>query len=157
VVLSGFPAYEDEGEWFPDVGPRALHRIVACELLSRGGFLTGRDLVFLRTHAELSRSECARRLGVTRRTLITWEETAAKPLPTAALNHVSIKVILARLLAPEAKLPDAALRAPASLIRKPLEIPFGRFRRELIVLGDDEPPVLLATYFQGQRLPQEAA
>jgi len=157
VVLLNFPAYQDGATHFPDVGPMGLHRIIATELLSREGFLSGRELRFLRAHLDLSRSECARKLGITRRTLITWEETGAKILPTAPLNHVSVKVILARLLAPELRLPDAALRAPVRQIRRPLQIQFDRFRNSLTVLGDIAQSVELETYYQGLRVTGQAA
>jgi DNA-binding transcriptional regulator YiaG len=156
VRLVGFPAYEDDGARLPDVGPQGLHRVIALELLSREGLLAGRELRFLRAHLDLSRSECARRLHITRRTLITWEEMGAKPLPTAALNHVSVKLILARLLAPELRLPDASL-VSSRHVRKPLEIEFERFRRSLTVLGEAEPPWQVATYYLGSKVAEQAA
>jgi len=139
VILAGFPVYEDDGEVFPNVGPIALHRVIARALLSRPGLLTGADLSFLRAHADLTRSECARRLKITRRTLIPWEDSGKKRIAAPPLKHVSLKVFFAKQLFPQWTLPEAATRLPSSVSREPIFLEFRSLRNRL------QPPLAAAT------------
>jgi DNA-binding XRE family transcriptional regulator len=136
VILENFPTYEDDGEVLPDVGPSRLHRVIAYELLSRSVFLTGSDVAFLRAHADLTRSECARRMDITRRTLITWENARKRKIPAKPLRHVWLKAFFAQLLFPNWRLPQAALQPPTAMSKQRLLIDFQRFRNTLRPPGD---------------------
>ena len=159
VILLNFPVYQDDGEWLPDVGPMELHRVIARELLARPSLLTGNELSFLRAHADLTRSECARQLGVTRRTLITWENARDKGIAARPPQHVGLKAYFAKVILPRWMLPEAAAKPPKAHVKLPLRIDFRRFRNTFHPPNTDRAAALQDAqfFFQGNRLAPRAA
>lgn len=100
VKLRNFPVYVDEGEHLPDVPLGRLHRAIAYEVIKKPHLLTGNELAFLRSQSDLTRSEMARRVGVTRRTLINWEETLDGPIKTPPIAQLGIRCVCASWIFP---------------------------------------------------------
>ena len=101
VVLLNFPYYEDEGTYLPDVPFRSLHKFIAYKIIEKPILLTGSELLFLRATAELNRSEAARKLGITRRTLINWEEQENRLIKAAGVAQLGIKMLFFTWIFPE--------------------------------------------------------
>jgi transcriptional regulator with XRE-family HTH domain len=127
VILIDFPAYEDEGEFFPDVPLTSLGRAIASKVIAKPNLLTGDELAFLRAIAHLTRSEAARKLGVTRRTLINWEDRGKRPIGAPLLVHLALRVRFFGWLFPGQDLPAGALGLEAQKAKEPITI---RFREE---------------------------
>ena len=101
VTLLNFPCYEDEGAYLPDVPFRSLHKFIAYKIIENQTLLTGSELLFLRATAELNRSEAARKLGITRRTLINWEEQEDQLIKAASVAQLGIRMLFFTWIFPE--------------------------------------------------------
>jgi transcriptional regulator with XRE-family HTH domain len=122
VRLLGFPVYEDEGWYGPDVPLGTLERLVARRVITKAQLLTGGELYHLRALADLSRSEAARKLGVTRRTLINWEERQDDPIGAPPLVHLGLRARFFGWLFPGEALPADALELVTELAPEPISI-----------------------------------
>ncbi len=100
VVLLNFPCYENEGAYLPDVPLRALHKFVAYKVIDKPTLLTGNEFSFLRASVELNRSEAARKLGITRRTLINWEEQEDRFIKAPGIAQLGIRLLFFRWIFP---------------------------------------------------------
>lgn len=100
LILLNFPYYEDEGAYLPDVPFRSLHKFIAHKIIEKPTLLTGCEFSFLRANAELNRSEAARKLGITRRTLINWEEQEDTFIKAAGIAQLGIKLLFYRWIFP---------------------------------------------------------
>jgi DNA-binding XRE family transcriptional regulator len=124
VRLVGFPVYEDDAWYGPDVPMYKLYRVIAARLIERPNLLTGAELAFLRALADLTRSEAARKLGVTRRTLINWEDRGKKPIGAPPLVHLALRARFFEWLFPGQDLPARALGLVAQKAKEPIAIRF---------------------------------
>lgn len=120
VLLLNFPAYEDEGRCLPDVPLGRLHRAIAYCVITRQTFISGAELSFLRSQADLNRSEAARRLGITRRTLINWEERGDQQIKAPPISHPGIRLFFFSRIFPDGSIKAADM--PAGLLN-PAEPP----------------------------------
>lgn len=109
VNLVDFPVYEDEGAYFPDVPLTTLGRAIGYAVLTRPTLLRGRDVRFLRTLADLSRSQTARELGVTRRTLINWEDSGNGTIGAFPLMHLALRCFFFRRIFADRSVPRELL------------------------------------------------
>ena len=109
VKLRNFPCYEDEGGYAPDFPLLTLQKIIAYHVLRKSFLLTGNELAFLRATADLNRSESAKKLGITRRTLINWEEQLDEPIRAASLAQLSIKLFYLTWIFPGEKTIESEL------------------------------------------------
>lgn len=103
VKLLNFPVYEDEGSFLPDVSLGMLHKFIGMQVISKPYLLTGNEFSFLRSLADLSRSEAARKIGITRRALINWEEMRDEPFKTRAIAHLGIRVFFSPWVSPNSE------------------------------------------------------
>jgi DNA-binding XRE family transcriptional regulator len=124
VRLIGFPVYEDDGWYGPDVPMTKLEFLIARKIIERPNLLAGDELAFLRALADLTRSEAARKLGVTRRTLINWEERGKKPIGAPPLVHLALRVRFFEWLFPGRDLPVGALGLTGVKAKEPIMIRF---------------------------------
>ena len=109
VKLLGFPAYKDEGWYGPDVPLNKLEFLIARKVIERPRLLTGDELAFLRALADLTRSEAARKLGVTRRTLINWEDRGKRRIGAQPLVHLGLRAAFYRWLFPDLAIATSSL------------------------------------------------
>ena len=93
VNLLKFPCYEEDGVYIPAVPFGFLHKAIALEVLKKPHLLTGNEIAFLRAQGGMTRSEAARKLGVTRRTLINWEEKNDRPIKATPLAHLGARCL----------------------------------------------------------------
>lgn len=103
VKLLNFPAYEDEGSFLPDVSLGLLHKFIGMQVILKPYLLTGSELSFLRSLADLSRSEAARKIGITRRGLINWEEMRDEPFKSQPIAHLGIRVFFSPWISPNSE------------------------------------------------------
>ena len=143
VKLLGFPTYVDDGEYMPDAPLGRLHKAIAYEIIKNPHLLTGNELAFLRAQASLSRSEMARRMGVTRRTLINWEETLDDPIKASLIAQLGIRCVCAVWIFPTdnsfpREIADSTLSSDIALI----SINYSKFTAENVAqeLGDAAEP-----------------
>jgi DNA-binding XRE family transcriptional regulator len=124
VRLMDFPAYKD-GRWYgPDVQMNRLHALIALKVIEKPFLLSGNELAYLRGVAELSRSEAARQLGVTRRTLINWEEEGDRPIKARPIMHLGLRTFFFAKIFKESAMPSEAMRSVAKLADQPVELTY---------------------------------
>jgi DNA-binding XRE family transcriptional regulator len=99
VTLRHFPMRSDSRR-VPDVRFGKLHRLISWRVLTKPGRLTGSQLYFLRAHLDINRSVMARMLGITRRTLINWEDRDHSPITAPPLVELAIRQVFTSLLFP---------------------------------------------------------
>ena len=93
VKLSNFPSYQDDGHHLPDVPLGLLHKLIALKTILKPHLLSGYEMVFLRSLSDMSRSKTAREFGITRRTLINWEENGDQSPKTLPIIHLAIRLM----------------------------------------------------------------
>ena len=126
VRLLDFPAYKD-GRWYgPDVQMNRLHALIALKVIEKPFLLTGNELAFLRAVAELSRSEAARQLGVTRRTLINWEEEGDHGIKARPISHLGLRAFFHSQIFKGTEMPSQATRLELKSADGPIELSFGK-------------------------------
>ena len=161
VILIDFPAYEDEGEFFPDVPLTSLARAIARRVIERPNLLTGDELAFLRALAGFTRSEAARKLGVTRQTLINWEDRGKKPIGAPPLVHLALRVRFFEWLFPGQDLPADSLGLAAERAKHPIVVRFGeqnlRWSRGGGASSSVKPPAEAGTASRKRRKPRKVA
>jgi DNA-binding XRE family transcriptional regulator len=125
VRLINFPVYEDQGWFGPDVQMNHLEKIIALRVIEKPFLLTGNELSFLRALADLSRSEAARLLGITRRTLINWEEEGDLPIRARPIMHLGLRAYFYGRIFKDAAMPAEATHLEVKLAEGPIELSFG--------------------------------
>jgi transcriptional regulator with XRE-family HTH domain len=155
VRLIEFPVYEDEGWFGPDVPLNPLHEVIARKLLARQRLLTGDELAFLRALADLTRSEAARRLGVTRRTLINWEDRNELPIGAQPLVHLGLRAAFFGWLFPDHPVRTSAMHLATDYTKEPLVVTYAEMD-EVQEEGIGPQPVV-RTKFGGFVQPQSYA
>lgn len=129
VRLVDFPAYKEDGVFVPDVAYGRLHRVIALHVVEKPQLLIGAEVGFLRGLAELNRSEAARRLGITRRTLINWEEAGQKPIRAPSISHLGIRAFFAASIFPSGVLDVSRLGGlEHSMSNEPFALTFSDYR-----------------------------
>jgi transcriptional regulator with XRE-family HTH domain len=158
VQLLDFPVYEDEGWYGPDVPLNRLHLIISRRIIAKPHLLTGAELAELRGMADLTRSEAARKLGVTRRTLINWEERQDDPIGAPPLVHLGLRARFFGWLFPGEAQPAEALKLVPEPEAEPIAIRYADVAAQLEwPIPQTEGAVDLAAYRQGRKVPMHAA
>ena len=128
VRLLNVPCYKDEGEFFPDIPLIDLQYLVARKVILNQYLITGNEVSLLRAVADLTRSEAARKLGKTRRTLINWEEQGDKPISADPLIHLSLRLLFYSWIFPGAALPKQILHLNRTDVKSPINLDFSDYK-----------------------------